>query len=84
LTITITRIVSSPLLCGGASARLSSTCAIPDAKPLRTFAGIALSLTQFRTQNRCALLLELLMRRMGNRRADISCRVFLKINGFVF
>ncbi|MGO8475916.1 hypothetical protein ACC739_28180, partial [Rhizobium ruizarguesonis] len=57
-------------------------CAIPDAKPLCTFAGIALSFVlrnserktavhfcwncsvfcsaQFRTQNRCALLLELL------------------------
>ncbi|MFC5759280.1 hypothetical protein [Rhizobium sp. GCM10022189] len=60
LTITITRIVSSPLLCGGISARLSSIHPIP-AKPLRTFAGIALSFTQFRTQNRCALLLELLV-----------------------
>ncbi|NEJ92913.1 hypothetical protein GR241_06680, partial [Rhizobium leguminosarum] len=37
-------------------------CAIPDTKPLRTFAGICAVFcsAQFRTQNRCALLLELL------------------------
>jgi len=35
--------------------------AIPDGKPLRTFPGIAVFLlTQFRTENRCALFLELL------------------------
>ncbi|MFC5757222.1 hypothetical protein [Rhizobium sp. GCM10022189] len=34
--------------------------AIPDAKPLHTFAGIAFASTQFRTQNRFTLLLELL------------------------
>jgi hypothetical protein len=43
--MTITRIVSSPLICGGMSACLSSISllhAIPNAKPLGTFAGIAL------------------------------------------
>ncbi|TAV82252.1 hypothetical protein ELI24_39390, partial [Rhizobium ruizarguesonis] len=35
-------------------------CAIPNAKPLCTFAGSVFCSAQFRTQNRCALLLELL------------------------
>jgi hypothetical protein len=34
------------------------TRAIPNAKLLRTLAGIAFCVSQFRTQNRCALLLE--------------------------